>query len=77
MGIFKPLRNWVDEFIPYHMEVGGKSLRWFFVVINPMAERTKLTPKKHKHKEVATPKTCFSTVLKEHLESWFRRVFAD
>ena len=53
MGIFSPLRNWVDEFIPYHMEVGGKSSK----------------------KEVATPKTCFFTVLKEHLELWFRRVF--
>ena len=23
MGIFSPLRNWVDEFIPYYMEIMG------------------------------------------------------
>ena len=23
MGPYKPLRNWVDEFIPYYMEIMG------------------------------------------------------
>ena len=23
MGTYKPLRNWVDEFIPYYMEIMG------------------------------------------------------
>ena len=27
MGPYKPLRTWVDEFIPYHMEIMGAELR--------------------------------------------------
>ena len=28
MGPYKPLRNWVDEFIPYYMEIMGVDRPW-------------------------------------------------
>ncbi len=28
MGPYKPLRDWVDEFIPYYMEIMGVDTPW-------------------------------------------------
>ena len=35
MGPYKPLRTWVDEFIPYYMEIMGVDRPWHILSILP------------------------------------------
>ena len=47
MGPYKPLRNWVDEFIPYYMEIMGVDRPDRTYHENPLRFLLKISPPKN------------------------------